>query len=399
MSADRAAAETSTAPAALKRMAQEAAERMAPTARELAMRLHAHPEVSGQEALAARWCAEALAAVGFHIEWVPGVEHGFVATCEGAGPGPTVAFLAEYDALPGLGHACGHNLIAGSAVGAGLALAELMERLPGTIKVFGCPAEETGQGKPALLAAGVFEGVDVALTFHAWHSTAVMTQCNGLQQFEFVFRGRAAHAATDPWAGASALDGVLLTYQNLNALRQFVRDGVRIHGVVTEGGLAANVIPERAACRVAVRAVDRVELERVVGRVLDCAHAAALASGTELSVERVATMDPVRFNRPLAQLHAANLGALGEQVGEWRALASTDFGNVSQRLPALLFSLAAWPESVAFHSREAAEAAGQPLAYVAMQKAATGMAMTAVDVLTQPDVLSPIQSLHREVGP
>jgi amidohydrolase len=389
----------STASTALKQLVHAAADRRSATARELAMRIHANPEVSGQEQKAARWCAEALASADFRVDWVRGVEHGFVATREGAQPGPTVALLAEYDALPGLGHACGHNLIAGSAVGAALALAELMDRLPGRVQVFGCPAEETGQGKPALLAAGVFEGVDVALTFHAWHTTAVMTQCNGLQQFDFTFRGRAAHAATDPWAGASALDGVLLTYQNLNALRQFVRDGVRIHGVVTDGGQAANVIPARAACRVAVRAMDQAELERVVGRVLDCARAAALASGTELSVERVATMDPVRPNSPLAQLHAANLAALGEQTGEWRALASTDFGNVSQRLPALLFSLATWPESVAFHSTEAAEAAGQPRAYLAMQTAATGMAMTAVDILTQPGVLAPICSAHREVSP
>src|SRR5690606_14693095 len=118
----------------------------------------------------------------------------------------------------------------------------------------GCPAEEVGAGKPAMLEAGVFDSTDVGLTFHAWHSTAIMTQCNGIRSFDFVFHGKASHAATDPWVGASALDGVLLTYQNLNALRQFLRDGVRVHGIITHGGDAHNVIPERASCRISTRA-------------------------------------------------------------------------------------------------------------------------------------------------
>lgn len=383
-----------TAREGLKSAAAERLDQVAPEVIELSRRIHENPEVSHEERRASAWCAELLADHGFDVEWVPGMETAFVATVHGAEPGPTVGFLAEYDALPGIGHGCGHNLIAGSAVGAALALAPHAPDLPGTIRVFGCPAEEVGEGKPAMLEAGAFDGTGVALTFHAWHSTALMTACNGLKTLEFTFHGKAAHAASDPWAGVSALDGVLLTYQNLNALRQFLQDGARLHGIVTEGGESHNIIPERAACRISARAPQPDLLEHIVERLKDCARAGALASGAELKTRVRASMDPVRFNQPLGELHASTLEALGETVGEWEATASTDFGNVSQRIPALLFSVAAWPMSTAFHTREAAAAAGRPRAHQAMITGAISMAMSAVDLLTHPDSVQRIQEAH-----
>jgi metal-dependent amidase/aminoacylase/carboxypeptidase family protein len=205
--------------------------------------------------------------------------------------------------------------------------------------------------------------------------------------YEFEFRGRPAHAAADPWRGASALDGVLLTYMNLNALRQFTPDGVRIHGIVSDGGQAVNVIPERAVCKLGVRSADTAELDRVCARVVECARAGAMASGTQLEVRETGLLDPVRYNRTLGTLVGDNLRALGESVGSWRAMASTDFGNVSQAVPSLLFSVATWPEDVAFHTREAAACAAGDQGLKAMLTAAETMARTAVDLLLDLDVM------------
>ncbi|MDR7417334.1 MAG: M20 family metallopeptidase [Armatimonadota bacterium] len=361
---------------------------------DLSLRIHAHPELGHQEHRAVAWCREVLERHGFECAGVPGVETAFVATRRGAGDGPTIGFLAEYDALPGVDHGCGHNLIAGSAVGAGVYLARAMADLPGAVKVYGCPAEELGSGKPLMLAAGAFDGLDAALTFHAFHSTALMEQCTGVRMYEFEFAGRTAHAAADQHTGASALDGVLLTYNNLNALRQFVQDGVRIHGIVSDGGQAVNVIPERAACTLGIRSADLAELARVCARVIECARAGALASGTTLTVHDGLVLDPVRYNPPLGDALAANLRALGEPVTTWRSMASTDFGNVSQVVPSVLFSVATWPAEVNFHTREAAVCAARPQALRAMHTAAVAMAQTAADLLTHPGLLARIRGHH-----
>jgi amidohydrolase len=262
-----------------------------------------------------------------------------------------------------------------------------MEELPGTIKVYGCPAEELGTGKPMMISAGAFEDLDVALTYHPWHTTALMEMCKGVRLLEFVFKGRPAHAAVDQHEGASALDGVLLTYTNLNALRQFVQDGVRIHGIVSEGGQAVNIIPEHAACKIGVRSADLVELGRVGDRAVECARAAALASGTTLTVTEGVTVAPIKYNPPLGAIMADNLRGLGETVEVWRASASTDFGNVSQIVPSLLFSVATWPANVAFHTHEAAACARESQALRAMQTAAVAMAQTAVDLLNDRQAL------------
>jgi amidohydrolase len=352
----------------------------------LSRRIYEQPELSGEETKARAWCTALLAEHGYEIDAVPGVETAFVATLAGRLPGPTIGLLAEYDALPGVGHACGHHLIAGSAVGAGIALAACREELPGTIKVFGCPAEEIGLGKAAMLQAGAFAGTDAAFTFHANDITSVMVSSSAIHELLLEFHGAASHAATAPWDGASALDGVLLTYQNVNALRQFVRDGVRIHGIITNGGEAFNVVPERADCRVAVRSTDSRELARVVGRVTDCARAAALASATELKITTGMQVQSVAYHEQLADLVRRNLPPY-QPVENWNLLGSTDFGNVSNVLPAVLFSIATWPSGTAFHTHEAAKHAGEAPAFEAMLAAAQTMATASVDLLLAPEIL------------
>lgn len=369
--------------AKLKRRALAALDTSAAAVQELALRIHADPELSGEEAHARESCLRALSDAGYTVSDVPGVPTAFTASVNEESDAVTVGLLAEYDALPGIGHGCGHHLIAGATVGAGLALAAVRESLPGRIRVYGCPAEETLQGKRAMLTAGAFNGMDAALSFHAHEATSIMIRSTGIRKLDFTFQGRPSHAASEPWRGASALDGVLLTMQNVNALRQFVRDGVRIHGIVADGGDAFNVVPQRSSCTFGIRAADKDELERVVERVVKCAKAGALASDTEVTVEEVSRTDPVRSDQELAGYARANLTALGETVTDWDALASTDFGDISQEFPAVLLSVATWPEGTPFHSHEATTLGTKEQALTAMLQGARALALTAIDIVTR----------------
>lgn len=343
--------------------------------------IYERPELSLEEFHAHDVLTSTLERGGFDIAKVDGLSTAFVATLDSGKPGPEIGLLAEYDALPEIGHACGHHLIAGSAVSAGLSLRSVLHTLGGSVKVFGCPAEETGVGKIAMLRAGVFNSTSAALTFHAYHSSTVMTSCNGVRQSSIDFTGKAAHAAASPWDGASALDGVLLTFQNVAALRQFVLDGSRIHGIITDGGSAVNVIPERASCVVAVRSTDSGELELLHQRVRECAEGAARATGTQVVVRQVAATDPVRKSILVDSIVRDSFDLIGEQVADWPALASTDFGNVSQVVPSALFSVATWPSNVAFHSREATELSGTVTAFDAMSRGSKIMAIAGAELL------------------
>lgn len=363
--------------AVLDAVADNAAELVA-----LSLALHAEPEIAYEERQASQRCREMLTDAGFSATPVPGLDTAFVAERSSGSPGPCVAVLAEYDALPEIGHGCGHNLIAGAAVGAGIALGRVVDQLGGTVRVYGCPAEEGGGGKIRMLESGVFDEADVALTFHSWDDTGVMVECTGQRRYDFVFRGRASHVATDPWEGASALDSVLLFFSYVNALRQHVRDGVRLHGIVTDGGSAVNVVPEHAQVRFAVRSSDAEELDRVDARLQECARAAALAADTSLEVVPVMTYEPVRYDPTLGELAVAQLNAVGRtETVPWHASASTDFGNVSQRIPGVLVAVQTWPHGVAFHTPAAAEASAQPMAHEAMLDGARVMALVGLQLL------------------
>jgi metal-dependent amidase/aminoacylase/carboxypeptidase family protein len=225
-----------------------------------------------------------------------------------------------------------------------------------------------------------------------------MTASTGVTELTFEFHGRPAHASSDPWSGASALDGVLLTFQNVNALRQFIRDRSRIHGIITAGGDAPNIIPEYAACRFMVRSADGAERDRIANRVVGAARAAALASATTLDVSHGMQLDPVRFNTPLAQIVRSNLEREGETVNDWPALASTDFGNVSTAVPAVLFSVATWPVGTVFHTHEAAARAGEGQAFAAMSRAAEVMALSACDMFDDPDLVAQARQAHESTS-
>ena len=367
---------------------------------ELALQIHAHPETAYEERFAAAGLGALLRAEGHTVVApIAGVETAFSAEVRGptGGSGPIVAILAEYDALPGVGHGCGHNLIGTAALGAFLGLAEVRDSLRGTVRLYGTPAEERGAGKVKLLDAGLFRDVDVAMMFHPADHDVADPLMLALSVLHIEFRGTAAHAAAAPSMGVNALDGLLLGWTAMSALRQLVRVDSRIHGIITNGGQAANIIPERAAAMIIVRAADPIYLAELRERVLACFVGAARATGSELVHEWGETMDRVSTNLPLAAALTANAAALGRKMGPRRpgeTSGSTDMGNVSSAVPSIHPFFAITAERTPWHSHAFAAAACAPAALEAMHLAAKALAFTAVDVLTRPDLLRAAKEAH-----
>ncbi len=325
---------------------------------ELSHRIHAHPEIRFEEVQASAWLADALEARGFTLErGVAGLPTAFRARLEGQPAGPTVAVLCEYDALPGLGHACGHNLIATMGAGAGFALAPLMPDLTGTLLVIGTPAEEGGGGKIMMLEEGVFDGVDAALMIHPYHQNQAGMATLASVKKEVVYHGVPAHAAMAPHLGRNALDAVRLAFAGIDAMRQQVRDDVRIHAIVSDGGAAANIIPERASMTCVARAADARHLhEALLPRLLGVFEGAALMTGTTHEVQDAShPYDEILRNPPLESAFERHARRRGREVTPFDPAAgtgSTDMGNVSQALPGLHGMLAiddaALPHTAAF---------------------------------------------------
>jgi amidohydrolase len=383
----------------LKQRVCEAVDRRAPALKETADWIHAHPEIGHQEVEASKRLAGMLEGAGIPVEMgTAGMATAFKAALGAdSAARPRVAILAEYDALPGLGHGCGHNLIGTSAIGAGLALKDVVSDLPGSIWVLGTPAEESAApnsgGKVHMVNAGVFDDVDAAIMFHPGAETAVtLDRSLAARGFEFYFHGRAAHAAGAPEEGINALDAVVLMYNAISVLRQQVRSDVRIHGIILSGGAAANIIPDYAAIRYRTRADDSDYLEHVVQRVVACAEGAARATGCKLEwKEYMPGYENTMPNRVLLELMTANLRAIGVSVNNERRRSgrgSTDFGNVSRRVPGIEARIAITDVlETPGHSVEFREAAGSGQGRQAMLVAAKSLAMTAVDLLANPDYL------------
>jgi amidohydrolase len=373
----------------VKTAIQRAVDELAGDLERLSRQIHDHPELGYQEVQAAGWLCAFLEAKGLHVErGVGGVPTAFRATVNGTGDGPTVAIMCEYDALPGIGHACGHNIIATSGAGAGAALAAIRSRLPaGRVQVIGTPAEEGGGGKIKLIRAGVFEGVDCAMMIHGFDRTILHQDLLGIVRTDFEYGGRAAHAAADPWAGVNALDACIQTFNAVSMLRQQVRPDCRIHGIIVNGGAAANIIPEYAKATFYVRAprIDTMwELHR---RVVVCAEGAARATGATLTVtQQEMVYEPLKRNQTLLDLFAGNMSEAGLVEGEPipDRLGSSDVGNVSQVLPTIQPMVAIAPTGMAIHTRDFADAAIKPLAHSGMLAAAKTMAMTTYDLLADP---------------
>jgi amidohydrolase len=350
---------------------------------DLAIRIHERPELAFEERFAANALADHLTGEGAAVtRGAGGLETAF--TAEIGSGAPVVAILGEYDALPGVGHACGHNLMGTAANLAFLALRDVAPELRGRVRVVGCPAEERGNGKVKLIRAGLFSDVDAALMYHPGDRDEIDPLMLAMVTLDIEFLGKAAHAAAEPHEGRNALDAVMLGWTALSALRLTVRSDSRFHGIITDGGKAANIIPDRAAATFMVRSPDNAYLHDLRRRVLACFEGAAAATGCELRATWSDVCELVSTNRPLAEAFAANARTLGRQMKTRRVgdtHGSTDMGNVTSIVPGIHPFLSITDGPVAGHSTEFAAAARTPQALETMHVAAKALAMTAIDVL------------------
>ncbi len=379
----------------LKLKVAEAVDRLADELEGLSHRIHDAPELAFQEERAHGWLTSFLEQHGARVErGVGGLPTAFRATIAGRGPGPTVAIMAEYDALPGIGHACGHNVIATAGVGAGAALAVALGQLPfaGQVCVIGTPAEEGGAGKVRLMDAGVFKDVDAAMMIHGRCGTQVWRPSLGIVKVKAEFFGRAAHASSWPWRGVNALNAMISLFNALDAMRQQLRPDARVHGVIIRGGEQANIIPEYTSAEFYLRSISVDYCWELLRRFTAAAEGAAAATGCRAGVTADAIVhEPLKANPTMAGLFARNLELIDfpEDPDDGQAgYGSTDCGNVSQRLPTIHPYIRISPDGVPGHSREFAEWARSPMARTGMVAAAKALALTAVDLLASPDALA-----------
>lgn len=384
-------------------MIQDAVSAIFPDMQRVGQYIYDHAELGNQEFESSRFLAEELGKLGFAVQYpYAGIATALRADLK-CGEGPTVAFLGEYDALPGYGpnhdrvaHACGHNWIAATCYGACAALARCRELFSGTVSFIGAPAEETVGGKIDVLRNGGYEGVDAALQFHLGNHT-VLTGSRlsflAMDSLEFTFHGRAAHAAGQPHRGINALDAVNLTFAGINCLRQHVTPDVRMHGIVTQGGAACNIVPDLAQCRFYLRAARRSYLNELKERVLNVARGAALMTGAELTWRYFENpYDQLTVNPGIQAALTENLAALGitEDPPESAdvGFGSSDVGNVSQVAATAYCELATGlGTGVSAHMEAFLEGVVGPYADRTMPIAAQAMAMTALDVFADPGIL------------
>ena len=361
---------------------------------ELSLKIHSNPELGFHEVRAVAWLTHYLEENGFFIEQgICGLPTAFRGSY-GQGK-PAIAILAEYDALPGLGHACGHNLIAACAVGAGVASKPAIDYFGGSIHIIGTPAEELYGGKIIMANKGAFDNLDIAMIVHPEvHDTATI-QTLACQSLEVEFFGKAAHAAASPEAGINALEAMLNSFAAINSLRQHIKDKARIHGIITDGGEAANIVPAHSAATFLVRAEDDTYLGELKQKVINCFIGAATASGARLEYKwGDICYAPMRNNLTLAQLFKQNMESLGRQVefyASGSALGSTDMGNVSQLVPSIHPFVAIAPRGVIIHSSPFAEAAASEAGSRGLLDAAKALAMTVVDLVTNPEIVIKIR--------
>ena len=361
---------------------------------ELSLRIHAHPELAFQEEQASAWLADYLEGHGFRV--VRGICDLPTAFRAERGEGaPRVALLAEYDALAAIGHGCGHNIIATSSVAAGIASSVVVEETGGTIVVIGTPAEEVYGGKVLMARRGAFDELDAAMLCHPGSRNAVYAHALACAELQVEYFGKEAHASSRPEAGVNALDALIFAFNGIAALRQHIRGSARIHGIITDGGQAPNIVPGHAAGGFLVRAADEEYLEELKVRVIACLEAGALATGARMEFRwGEAQYAAMRTNSPLAEAYRSNLAAVGREVTDdqsRRSMGSTDMGNVSTLLPAIHPTIAIAPREVSAHSPEFARWAASEDGHRGLLDAAKALAMTAVDVLVVAELRQQMQ--------
>jgi amidohydrolase len=370
-----------------------------PALTKLSNDIHKNPELRFEEHKAATWIAELLRARGFEVEHgVAGMETALRAK-RGNPKGPRVAILGEYDALPDIGHACGHNLIAASAVGAFLAAASVVDKAGGEVTFLGTPAEEGGGGKIKMIEAGCFEGLSAAMMFHPFDRDILAHGALASTWLVMTYHGAPAHGAAAPHDGKSALTACMDTFRLIDGQRVHFRDGVRVHGYITNGGQAVNIIPELAQCEFSVRARTVEELERVRKIVERCAAGAAMASDVKVEIVARQGYRDMRNNMAMARRFGAHLdvaagGRKARETDERVGAGSTDMGDVSHVVPSIPPYLAIVDENEALcHQHRFADAAASDRGLKTAYDAAKALARTAVEVLTDESLR---KSMHEE---
>jgi amidohydrolase len=368
---------------------------LAPELVEVSRYIHRHPEAGYEEFMATAFLIDKLRSRGFNLEKpIERIPTAFRARYGSSIGKPAIGFMAEYDALPEIGHGCGHNLIAASAYGAAIALMSSVNELGGSVWLFGTPAEECDGGKIPMLEQGVFAPLDAALMMHPESLFLVNTTGLAMDSLHIHFRGKASHAASTPHEGINALDAVIQLFNNINALRQQLKPDVRVHGIITRGGTFPNIIPDRTEAKLYVRAPERSDLNGVTEKVKNCARGAAKATGCRLRItafER--SFDNIKNNPVIAKLIEENLRWLGvDDIAEMDLEpGSTDFGNVSQKIPSVYIYAATAPRGSSLHTREFAKLSAAPMAHEGMLTAVKAMALTALNLLENPALVKQLR--------
>jgi amidohydrolase len=384
----------------LKGKVQEAVDEQRGRLREISGFIYENPELGSEEFKATELLTGELEKQGFTVErGILGMPTAFSATYKGRGSGPRVAVIAEYDCLPGVGHGCGHNLIAASAVGAGVAASRVMSELDGEVVVVGTPAEEghgpSGGAKVIMAEKGFWDDIDAAVMLHPASKYVAGSRALGISKVKMEFQGQTSHAAASPHEGVNALNAATLAFMATHMLRQEARRDANlvIHGIITEGGLASNIIPDRAVCDFGVRSSDDAYLDVMVDKVARCAEGAALAMGAKVKITKRKLYRGKKVNGPLAEVLWNNYAAQGVQMRPWQEtikgmpMASTDFGDVSQKIPATSSGIAVTEPGTPGHSVQMADATMTEKGQEAMIVGTKALAMTLVELLAEPENL------------
>lgn len=363
--------------------------------------IHAKPEIGNEEVFASANLVELLQAAGFTVETgVAGHDTAFYASKESTLPGPTIAYLAEYDALPGIGHACGHNIIGTTSVAAAIALSETFATTGGRVVVLGTPAEEggpNGSAKGSFVKHGLLEGIDAALMIHPSGRSAVTGPSLAVDPLEFHFYGKPAHASGSPEEGINALDAVLQLFNSINALRQQLPSDARVHGIITHGGDAPNIIPEYAAARFYIRGDSWKKTSDTATKIRAIAEGAALATGTTVKIVRFQNEVKDLVVTPLLDaILREELTAVGEEVADSRntGLGSTDAGNISHEVPTAHPYIKIGPDDLIGHTAEFREAAKSAQGDEALIRGAKALANTGYRLLTEAPLLAEVKQAH-----
>ncbi len=382
-------------------------DRLAPELRKLALDIHDNPELGLQEYKACAWQKELLGRYGFAIEEnFCDIETSYKAVYKGRKPGPKIAFLAEYDALPELGHGCGHNLIAMVSVGCGIACREFADEYGAQIDVIGTPAEETAGTKVPMSAKGVFDGYDAVMMAHPAFANAESINTIAMDAYKIEFFGRPAHAATAPHEGINALDAMINFFNLVNAMRQQTKPDARIHGIITDGGKAANVIPDYTAANFYIRANRVADVKKLAERVRNCAAGAALGTGCTYKMEyNEENFKDTCTNKALNNLAVDNIQPfLSEPIyrlGDIHAPGSSDLGDVSYEAPAIqvIFKIGEYPNPMGGgHTPEMAAAAGSEYGINNGLNFVKGLVMTAIELMTKPEALAAVKEEFSHVN-